>query len=301
MKNKVLIFDGNSILLRIVYGYSKGKDGVRSLDCNKICINAFIDTVKKACYNLAADQAFVVWDSGSRSSRRTAILPDYKKTPSRESKTEEEIKSLKEGIRILTGYLRKLNVRVISVPGREADDVIYQISKNFNDVVIVSSDSDFYQLISKNISVYKNYEDKLITINTVEEEIGIHPSKYVLAKAIIGDSSDNIYGIFGIGKTTAYKILNEHSEVFNLESLLAELDKIDTKKRSKKLESITEFKDIIERNISLIDLAQEEFSDNELSMLDMAIERKVVIDYSVGKELQIFGFKDWVGTFERLS
>ena len=69
-------------------------------------------------------------------------------------------------------------------------------------VTIVSSDKDFYQLIDKNIEVYAPVKKKTFTLNNIKEEIGVLPQNYNIVKALLGDNSDNIPGVKGLGIKT---------------------------------------------------------------------------------------------------
>lgn len=97
------------------------------------------------------------------------------------------------------------NIRVKS--GYEADDIIAYFAKKYTseNITIVSTDKDLYQLLTKNVSVYNPKTKKMYTRNNFVDNYGIKPNKWALVKAIGGDSSDNIKGIWKVGEKTAIK------------------------------------------------------------------------------------------------
>lgn len=117
-------------------------------------------------------------------------------------------------------YIQKaldvLNIKYLEIPNVEADDVIASVVKGFckkspkNKAYIVSSDTDFYQLLDNQVFVLKlkngdNYD--IIKAKHIRDSLGIKPGQYVDYKSLIGDPTDNIKGINGIGKVTARKII----------------------------------------------------------------------------------------------
>ncbi len=108
-------------------------------------------------------------------------------------------------------YLEIPNIEVIN---NEADDYIASLTNNdLYEYIIVSTDTDFIQLINNNISLYIPRGKKSIILNKekVYEKYNIYPNQYILYKSLIGDKSDNIKGIKGIGKITAINILKYKS------------------------------------------------------------------------------------------
>jgi len=138
---------------------------------------------------------------------------------------EEEKESMALQLERLMDYLECLPVTVVMYDKTEADDVISFIAqekaKQGSRVTIVSSDKDFLQIVSDNISIYSPIKKELIDIKNVKEHIGVHPSNYLLIKALTGDSSDNLSGVKGLGIKTLIKKFPELVDKENLE-----LDKI---------------------------------------------------------------------------
>lgn len=146
---------------------------------------------------------FYLWDRKAKF--RYEAFPDYKGT---RNKTPEQIKA-KEEYHAQTPYIKKmvsmLGVGQLEIDGFEADDIAYQLTKTLvgkgYDVKLVSSDKDWLQMISsKAVSWYDPRLDRHCNINFFEEFTGFRTiEQFVAAKCIVGDASDNIDGVPGLG------------------------------------------------------------------------------------------------------
>jgi DNA polymerase-1 len=132
--------------------------------------------------------------------------------------------------------VRAFNVACIEKEGYEADDLIatyaLQALDAGADVTIVSSDKDLMQIVRPGIRMYDTMKNKVIGESEVEERFGVPPSKVVEVQALIGDSSDNVPGVPGIGVKTAALLINEYGD---LETLLARASEIKQEKRRENL------------------------------------------------------------------
>jgi DNA polymerase-1 len=137
--------------------------------------------------------------------------------------------------------VRAFNVACIEQEGYEADDIIATYACQALDagaeVTIVSSDKDLMQLIRPGIRMYDTMKNKVIGEAEVEERFGVPPAKVVEVQALIGDASDNVPGVPGIGVKTAALLINEFGD---LETLLARAAEI---KQDKRRESLIQFAD----------------------------------------------------------
>jgi DNA polymerase-1 len=136
-------------------------------------------------------------------------------------------------------YIHKLveafNIPAILMEGYEADDIIGTISKKMErdfDVVIVTGDKDMLQLISQNVKIYDTLKDKVYEEKDVVERFGVAPDKVVEIMGLMGDASDNIPGVHGIGEKTATALIAEFGSI---ENLLANVDKIKKPKLAEAL------------------------------------------------------------------
>ena len=157
-------------------------------------------------------QVYVVFDGVDSSSNRKNIIPEYKSGRNMVRLTkhelfdnlEEENDSKIEQIVRIIQYLKTLPVKTISLGRVEADDVIAYLSSTLptnpeDRVFIVSSDKDYLQLVSKKVTVYRPIEKEYYTEDTVVEKFGVTPHNFLLYKLLMGDSSDGITGIKGLG------------------------------------------------------------------------------------------------------
>jgi len=132
--------------------------------------------------------------------------------------------------------VRAFNVACIEKEGYEADDLIatyaLQALEAGADVTIVSSDKDLMQIVQPGIVMYDTMKNKVISRDEVIEKFGVPPEKVVEVQALIGDSSDNVPGVPGIGVKTAALLINDYGD---LETLLARAEEIKQRKRRENL------------------------------------------------------------------
>jgi len=210
-------------------------------------IFGFIKMLAKLRETVKPTHIAVVWDGGL-SAERTRALPEYK--AQRPPMPPELAAQLTE----ISAYLDAAGIASFREPGVEADDYIACIAKRAAacgmQVFIASSDKDFMQLVSAQIMVV-NPNDKSQTPWTAERvrvETGVDPAQIVDWLSLVGDSSDNIRGVPGIGPKTAADLLSRFGSV---KTLFDRLDEVKSDKIRAALESARE---IVLRNQQLIRL-----------------------------------------------
>jgi DNA polymerase-1 len=163
-------------------------------------------------------QVYVIFDGMNSSHNRKNIIPEYKsgRNLTRVTKhalfddlEEEDESKVNQIIRIIQ-YLQTLPVKTISFPGMEADDVIAYLSSTLptnpdDRAFIVSSDKDYLQLVTEKVIVYRPIEKEYYTTDTVKEKFGVTPNNFLLYKLLMGDNSDGITGIKGLGPKGLFK------------------------------------------------------------------------------------------------
>lgn len=209
--NRLLLIDGHNLLFKAFFGIPE------RLDAEGKCIHGvigFISMMVKIIRKTTPTHVLVVFDPEETPSR-TESYPEYKsnrKDYGALSERENPFTQL-DGIK---NALEKINIRYCEQCGYEADDLIasYAGQPDFQ-TVIVSSDTDFFQLVSRSTIVYHYHGDKSIFYNVEEvtRKYGIEPSRYLEYKALVGDKSDTITGVRGIGPKTALKVLNKEREL----------------------------------------------------------------------------------------
>ena len=163
-------------------------------------------------------QVYIAFDGIGSSTNRKNLLPEYKsqRNISRvtnwevfENLEEEDESKVNQIVRIIQ-YLKTLPIKVITLNKVEADDVIAYLSNTLpqhpkDRAFIVSSDKDYLQLIDQQVIVYRPIQKEFYTEDTVKEKFGVAPNNFLLYKTLMGDSSDKIAGIKGLGPKTLFK------------------------------------------------------------------------------------------------
>ncbi len=242
----VHILDGNNFFSRVFFAGGRNMTAI---------INAFIQIRRKN------KGRFIVAFDTTKSERRLKLYPEYK-AGRKTSLTPEEYEEFKKNLNAFIKILKNMNITVLEGNGYEADDYIAitaQMLKRFH-VYIHSTDQDFLQLVNRRVSVVKpesNDEYTTITHENFFEIVGVPPQFFVDFKAMVGDTSDNIPGIHGIGKGTATKYINEYGNYYDIVDALK--PKLNEKAKSKQ-PSKTEMKIIegvkdFELAMQLVDLS----------------------------------------------
>lgn len=201
----ILIIDGSNLIYRAFHTNNlKNKKGERiggAFGAVKMTLNL----LKK--FN--PDICVMAWDAG-RSPARLAKYPEYKAQREKQRKPEDVI-DIKNNIKVCQEIFKHLPVRQIVVQDMEGDDIIgYLCCKLKGKKIIVSNDHDFIQLVKEDTSVFLPTVIKTITLENAQDFLGVPVDKYLIYKAIVGDTSDNISGIFRVGPVKAAKIINEN-------------------------------------------------------------------------------------------
>ena len=179
---------------------------------------------------------YIGWVHDSGLSFRHETYPAYKAT--REKLTEELQADFNRGMERISEILDAFQIPVLTLKGYEADDVIgtlaSQCSKAGMNVVIVSGDKDFQQLVRPGVWLLNpgrggpaNVEEQWVGVENAGERLGVPPERVVDYLALVGDSSDNVPGVPGIGDKTARDLVTEFG---SLESILTSADKIAKKR-----------------------------------------------------------------------
>jgi len=180
-------------------------------------------------------QVYMVFDGAGSANNRKNIMPEYKSGrdlqritnwDAFDDKRDEDDSKVDQMVSIIQ-YLKTLPVKTVSIDKVEADDIIAYlcnkvINKPEDKAFIVSSDKDFLQLINKNVIVYRPMEKEYYTEQTVIDKYKMSPKNFILHKTLLGDNSDKIKGIKGLGEKGLYKKFPELMERdMNLEDIFA--------------------------------------------------------------------------------
>ena len=160
-------------------------------------------------------KVIMCWDDG-RHPGRTAILPTYK---NRDPKINFNYEDFHRQNEVTRRIIKSLGIPQLHRRENEADDYIYRLVRKYRKkgwkVVIVSGDKDFNQLVENKVFIH-NPGKCLITPLNFKKVVGVEtPEQFVDYLSLIGDSSDKIPGVRGIGEVTALKFLKEHGSISN--------------------------------------------------------------------------------------
>ncbi|MFT3952273.1 MAG: DNA polymerase I [Oscillospiraceae bacterium] len=217
---KLLAIDGNSILNRAFYG-------IRFLTNSKgfptNALTGFLNILLKEMDAVKPDCAVAAFDLKAPTFRHKAV-ESYKAT--RKGMPDELALQMPKIKEILTA----MGIRVTEIEGFEADDILGTCARIFSgegdECHIVTGDRDSLQLVRGNVTVRlaTNKETVVSTPESIRAAYGVSPEQMIEVKALMGDASDNISGVPGIGEKTAYKLIQEFGSV---ENLYAQLDAAD--------------------------------------------------------------------------
>ncbi len=216
---KLLAIDGNSIMNRAFYG-------IRALANSKgqftNAITGFMNIYLKELATVEPDCAAVAFDLKAPTFRHKANA-DYK--ANRKGMPAE----LAQQMPVIKELLTDLGVKIIEFEGYEADDILGTLSKacadSGNECIILTGDRDSFQLVSDSVTVRLagNKETKVYTPQRIMDEYGVSPRQMIEVKALMGDTSDNIKGVKGIGEKTALDLIQRTGSVDGLYEQLPEL------------------------------------------------------------------------------
>jgi len=186
-------------------------------------LTGFLKSIGYAIRMSDPTKVVVIFDGIGGSNARRNLYPEYKANRNSSritnhnifSSKDEESESINNQISRLIQYLQCLPVTVISIDGLEADDIIGYLANKFQAheetarVTIMSADKDFLQLVSDKVHCYSPTKKKIYTPKDVLEEFGVSSSNFLNYKILMGDTSDNIPGITGLGPKKLIKLFPE--------------------------------------------------------------------------------------------
>ncbi len=266
---KLLLIDGNSLMFRSYYATAytgnlmKTKEGLYTNAVFGFC-NMLTKLLEKESY------AFVAFDAGKQTFRHKEYS-EYKGT--RKPLPEE----LRTQIPLIKEYLNIINVKQMENLDYEADDLLATASKKlneeFDEFLVITGDHDLLQLVGGKIKVgltKKGVGDlDIYTEENFYEKMGFYPNQLIEYKGIVGDTSDNLPGIKGIGDKTAIKLLNDYKTI---EGIYEHLDSLTTRVRNLFIEN----KDVALRCKALATLEKD--AKIELTSKDVIIKEPNIKD-----------------------
>lgn len=267
MKKTFLIIDAFGILYRYHFIFLK-RPLLNSKGQNVSSINGFMRTYFSLINTYPAEYVAIALDS-SRKTFRNEIYKEYKEN--RESMPDD----LRSQIPILYNLIDALGISRIVLDNYEADDIVGTIAernkKENIKTIIYSPDKDILQLVDDDVKVVASNKDNELMeydAQAVKEKRGVYPNQIIDLLSLMGDASDNIPGVKGVGEKTALKLLDEYK---SLDGIYENIDSIKGKIQEKLLES----KDMaymsyklatIERNIEGFNLDYNDIASSKINI-----------------------------------
>jgi len=231
-------------------------------------------------------QVYVVFDGAGSANNRKNLIPEYKSGRDLQRITnweafddldDEHDAKVDQMVRIIQ-YLKALPVKTVTIDKVEADDIIAYLSEVIpqgpkDKAFIVSSDKDFIQLVSEKVIVYRPIEKEYYTEETVVEKFSISPKNFILYKTLLGDNSDKIKGVKGLGQKGLFKKFPELTE----KDLVWDdiLDICEKKMKDHVVYArVIHGQEELEKNYSVMDLSNPMLSKDDKNYLDKVVSSK---------------------------
>lgn len=276
---KIIAIDGNALLFKAYFATKyvnimKTSEGVYTN-----ALYSFISMITKVQNEMTYDYFLVAFDASSKTFRHQ----DFKEYKGTRSKTDEE---LVMQFPLVREYLNLNGIPNYEVEGYEADDIIGTIAKqgsNKNyEVDIISSDKDLLQLIDKNVSVLLSKQGVTNFIKITPDNLNtiwdITPKQVIDLKGLMGDPSDNIPGVKGIGEKTALKLIKEYDSI---ENVYQNIEDLKGKQKEK-----------------LIDGKESAFMSKELATIITDVSLPFELEELVTQEADLSKLKDFYHRYE---
>ena len=279
-KERIMIIDGLNMFLRsyiVVPQLSKDGQPIGGTA-------GFLKSIQKLTREIKPTKIIVCWDGRGGSRKRKQKNSNYKegRAPIRLNRSfkilseeqEKENKIWQMGRTV--DYLNNFPVIQLLADEVEADDIISYICRysryKEDQKVIVSSDKDFFQLLDDTTILYRPIQKVLLNRKNIVREYGIHPNNFALARALVGDKSDNLVGVPGVGLKTVSKrfpFFGEEHDVF-ISDLIEYCNNQESKLKA--YTSISDNEQLIKDNYSLMQLYSPSLSFQTKQSIDWTIK-----------------------------
>lgn len=244
----------------------------------------FLKSLGWLCSQFSPSKVIVVWESGGNHKRRNESGGSYKngrRAPSLNRYYKDDIPNTKENFTLQVALtieaLKNLPIHQIYVKDTEADDVIsYICTYKFlnNKIVVVSSDRDLYQLIDDRVNQWSLNQKKIIDIKEVIQKFGVSPKNWCVARAFIGDDSDEIDGVKGAGFKTISKRFPELSgdHFVSVSEVVQKAKSLSESSNSHLLKSIAQSEDLAKRNWKLMHLDVSRLNGDQVKRINHQLD-----------------------------
>ena len=223
MKKKLILIDGSSFLYRAYYGMRP----LHAPDGKPVqAVYGFCRMIKKLINKFKPEYMALVWDSKGKTLRHD-LYEAYKAT------RQAPPSDLFDQKIYIKQFAECIGLAQVEKQGVEADDLIFSLAKNFSDkdyeVLVITADKDLYQLLNTQIHLFDPFKDELVTEDSFVEKRGFSVQKLSFYHALLGDASDNIPGVKGIGKKGAEDLVSQFDSLDDLYQRLDQVAKVRTR------------------------------------------------------------------------
>lgn len=226
-KHTLFLIDGSSFLYRAYYAL---RPMTTPQGVPVGAVYGFCRMIKKLLDDFEPEHVVLTWDSKGPTERHE-LLSSYKAT---RQAAPSDLGTQKE---LIQKFADIIGMCQVQKPGVEADDLMYSLAKDFvkqgHEIILVTSDKDMGQIVSDKIKIYDAFKDVMLDTKALEEKYGFSLEKLPFYFALIGDTSDNIPGVAGIGPKTATELVQAFD---SLEDLYKRLDKVPRERTRELLE-----------------------------------------------------------------
>ena len=254
-------------------------------------LKGFLSSILSCIARFEPTRCIVVFDGKDGSANRRRKFSEYKEGRRNRIRLNRSIEmsgvldesaALRDQLLKVISYLDCMPVSCITMDYTEADDIIgYIVSEHYgrsdSEIIIVSSDKDFFQLVNERVKVYRTTEKKVYDVDAIKESFGIPPSNFLTYRAMTGDVSDNIQGVHGIGLKTLIKIIPEiQSTVLTCEDVIRiASSQVDSGSKLKSYKSIVNSSKQIALNEELMQLSDVDIPANKKLTVTRILESSV--------------------------
>jgi DNA polymerase I len=234
ISKRIFLVDGNAIAYRSYYAFIQ-RPLMTATGQPTSAVYGFVTFLNRILTQESPDYIAVVFDTGAPTFRHKA----YKEYKATRQKMPEDLVSQ---LAIIKDVVRAYRIPVLEMDGFEADDIIGTLARHAEregtSALLVSADKDFMQLVSKKVKMYRpgrqGNDVDVVDIDGVKEKFGVPPEQVIEVLALIGDSSDNVPGVPGVGEKTAIPLIQKYGSV---ENLYKNISNIEQKGLKQKLEN----------------------------------------------------------------
>ena len=280
--DKVLLIDGLNLFFRNFAMLNMvNPDGVHIGG-----LGGFLRSLGALINQTQPTSVYVVFDGAGSATNRKNLLPEYKSGRNLQRITNWEVfedlgdehdAKVDQIVRLIQ-YLKMLPIKTTVIDKVEADDIIAVLSKKlvekFNSTVfIVSSDKDFVQLVTDKIILYRPMEKEYYNTDTVKEKFGVLSENFIIYKTLLGDNSDKIPGVKGLGEKGIFKKFPELTEK---KLTLEDIFDISTRKFKEHVvySRIVHDRTKLENSYKIMDLSVPMVDEQQIEYLDYLIDEK---------------------------